>query len=261
MIRIDVSSFAKARSQLAAAGKQMAFATSLGINRLAQQFIRDVRPEMVDSFRQPTPFTLRSLRQFKLATKTSPTAVVDFKAQLGTGAGVGVTRTADKYLRYQVYGGERRLKAFERALVRIKAMPDGMFAVPGPGAQRDRYGNVKPSQIVAILSYFRAFQEDGQGWRMNSTAATRARMARGTRSRPGYRYFVGRPGGRANALGIYQDVRIAPGVRELLPIFWYVKTARYEPRLDLETTLRRTVRVHGQRIMEQAIRHAIKTAR
>lgn len=260
MIRIDIPAMGSVLAKVRAMEKQMAFATSLGLNRLAQQFIRDTKVEIADSFDNPTPWTRNSLRQERLATKDSLQTVVDFKAALGTGAGVGVTRTADKYLRWQVYGGERRLKAFERALVAIRAMPDGMFAVPGPGAQRDRYGNVKPSQIVAILSYFQAFQQDGQGWRMNSTAATRARMAKGGRTRMGYRYFVGRPGGRG-ALGIYQDVRVTSGVRELLPIFFFVRSARYEPRLDLESTLRRTVRLHGKRIMDQALAHALATAR
>ena len=261
MITIKVEGLGKLTSQLAAAGRQLPFATSLGLNRLAQQFMRDMRPEMRDSFRNPTPYTLNSLRQFGLATPQRLQAVVDFKGRGGTGAGVGITRDADKYLRYQVYGGQRRLKAFERALVGIGAMPGDMYAVPGPGAQRDAYGNVKAGQIVAILSYFRAFQEDGQGWRMNSTAATRAKKARGTRLRLGYRYFVGRPGGRANALGIYQDVRIGSGVRELLPVFFYVKTARYQPRLDLQTTLNRTVRQHGERIFRAAIKQALDTAR
>lgn len=262
MIRIDAAALVGLRPLLSAtAREQMPFAVSLAVNRLAQQFIRDARAEMRDSFSSPTAYTLNSLRQVTLATKARPVAEVDFKAAEGTGAGVGVTRTADKYLRYQAFGGQRRLKAFERALVRIGAMPDDHYAVPGPGAQFDRHGNVKPSQIVAILSYFRAFQEDGQGWRMNSTAATRARMARGGRLRLGYRYFVGRPGGRANALGIYQDVRIGPGVRELLPVFWYVRTARYEVRLDLPGTVSRTVRQHGSRIFNDALRSAIATAR
>lgn len=261
MIRIELQGFANAQQRLDAVARQLPFATALGLNRLAQQFMRDAKAEMRDSFRQPTPFTLNSLRQYGLATKDKPVAIVDFKAALGVGSGVGVTRTADKYLRWQVYGGERRLKGFERALVSRRLMPEGMFAVPGPGAQRDRYGNVKPSQIVAILSYFQAFQEDGMGWRMNSTEASRRRMAKGTRTRLGYRYFVGAPGGKAGALGIYQDVKIGPGVRELLPVFWYVKTARYEPRLDLDATLAGTVRRHRDRIMADALRQALATAR
>lgn len=261
MIKVQVDGLRSVIDKFGAAGRQLPFATSLALNRLAQQFIRDMRPEMRDSFNRPTPYTLNSLRQFGLATPQRLQAVVDFKNRGGTGAGVGVTRDADKYLRYQVHGGQRRLKSFERALVAIGAMPGDMYAVPGPGAQRDAYGNVKAGQIVAILSYFRAFQQDGQGWRMNSTAATRARMARGTRNRLGYRYFVGRPGGRAGALGIYQDVRIGPGVRELLPVFFYVKSARYEPRLDLKTTLQRTVRQHGTRIFQAAFKQALDTAR
>jgi hypothetical protein len=124
----------------------------------------------------------------------------------------------------------------------------------------DEYGNISRGQIVAILSYFRAFQEQGKGFKLNSTAASRARLARGTRTRLGYRYFAGRPGGRGQ-LGIYQDVRIAPGVRELLPVFIFVQWARYEPRLDIKLAAELAVKREAAPIFQAALAQALRTAR
>lgn len=255
MMRIQMDGLDKALKNVAGLDKQVRFAASLTLNKLAQGPVRSaLQHEMADSLDRPTPFTLRSITTTQLATRDNPSAVIDFKDVAG-GA-----RPAANYLRWQVQGGERRLKAFELALRSIGVLPGGYFAVPGRGAKYDAYGNVSRGQIVAILSYFRAFPEDGRGWKMNSTAATRAKMARGTRSRPGYRYFVGRPGGRG-LLGIYQDVRLARGTHELLPVFVFVQWARYEPRLDLQYAAQLAVDRNGQAIFRQSLAQALRTAR
>jgi hypothetical protein len=209
---------------------------------------------MRDSLDRPTPFTLNSLTVAKRATVADLSAVVDFK-QVGGGG-----RPASSYLRWQVEGGQRRLKGFELALRSIGVLPGGYFVTPGQGAKMDEYGNISRGQIVAILSYFRAFQEQGKGFKLNSTAASRARLARGTRTRLGYRYFAGRPGGRGQ-LGIYQDVRIAPGVRELLPVFIFVQWARYEPRLDIKLAAELAVKREAAPIFQAALAQALRTAR
>lgn len=236
-------------------GKQIAFAGALTLNKLAQGPVRDaLRLELRDSLDRPTPFTLRSIALTQLATRDNPVAVIDFKDVAGG------QRPAAQYLRWQVQGGERRLKAFELMLRSMGVLPGGYFAVPGSGAKFDAYGNVSRGQIVAILSYFRAFPEDGRGFKMNSTAATRARMAKGTRNRPGYRYFVGRPGGRGQ-LGIYQDVKLGRGTRTLLPIFIFAQWARYEPRLDLNYAAQLAVQRNFPATFRQSLAQAIRTAR
>lgn len=227
MTSIQITGLDKARRLLNGLDRQVRYAASLTVNTLARYPVKEALvAEMKDSLDRPTPFTLNSLSVVKPATVSDPSAVLDFKAS-GTG------RPAASYLRWQVQGGERRLKAFEVMLRSIGVLPGGYFAVPGRGAKFDAFGNIERGQITAILSYFRAFPEEGRGFKMNSTAATRKRMAKGTRSKLGYRYFVGRPGDGRGPLGIYQSVRIAAGVRELLPVFIFVQWARYEPRLDL----------------------------
>lgn len=254
-MKVQIEGIERAIKGVGALDKQIRFAASLTLNRLAQGPVRDaLRLEMTDSLDRPTPFTLRSIALVKAATRDDLSAVIDFKDVAGG------QRPAANYLRWQTQGGERRLKGFELALRSIGALPGGYFAVPGRGAKFDAYGNVSRGQIVAILSYFRAFPEDGRGWKMNSTGATRAKMAKGTRSRPGYRYFVGRPGGRG-LLGIYQDVKLGRGVRELLPVFIFVQWARYEPRLDLKFAAELAMKRNAPQLFRQSLAQALRTAR
>lgn len=255
MIRIDITGFKEASDKIKRLDKQVRYAAALTINTLAQHPVPEaLRHEMTDSLDKPTPFTLNSIKVVKRATRTDPSAEIDFKQVSGG------SRPASNYLRWQVQGGQRRLKAFEVMLRSMGVLPDGYLAVPGRGAKFDGYGNVSRGQIVAILSYFRAFPEDGRGYKMNATAATRAKMAKGTRSRPGYRYFVGRPGDRGQ-LGIYQDVRLAPGVRELLPVFIFVQWTRYEPRLDLRYAAELAVKREAGPTFAAALKVALSTAR
>lgn len=256
MIRVQMTGLDKALKSVGDLGKQVNYAAAVTLNRLAQGPVKaDLRREMQDSLDRPTPFTLNSIALVKAATREDPSAVIDFKDVAG-GA-----RPAADYLRWQVQGGQRRLKAFEVMLRGIGVLPGGYYVVPGRGAKFDAYGNVSRGQIVALLSYFRAFPEDGRGWKMNATAATRARMAKGTRTRPGYRYFVGRPGDGRGPLGIYQDVRLARGVRELLPVFIFVQWTRYEPRLDLSYAAQLSMNRNAPAVFRAALAQALRTAR
>jgi hypothetical protein len=254
-MKVTLEGLPQLQRKLASLTQQARYAASLTLNTLARYPVQDaVRHEMRDSLDRPTPFTLNSLTVAKRATVADLSAVVDFK-QVGGGG-----RPASSYLRWQVEGGQRRLKGFEVALRSIGVLPGGYFVTPGQGAKMDEYGNISRGQIVAILSYFRAFQEQGKGFKLNATAASRARLARGTRTRLGYRYFAGRPGGRGQ-LGIYQDVRIAPGVRELLPVFIFVQWARYEPRLDIKLAADLAVKREAAPIFQAALAQALRTAR
>lgn len=254
-MKVAFEGLAQVQRKLANLHKQANYAASLTLNTLARDPVpAAIRHEMTDSFKDPTPFTLNSLTVTKRATREDLSAEVGFKQVAGG------SRPASNYLRWQVTGGERRLKAFEVALRSIGVLPGGYFMTAGRGANIDEYGNVSRGQIVAILSYFRAFREQGRGFKMNSTPATRARIAKGTRSQLGYRYFVGRPGGRGQ-LGIYQDVRITRGVRELLPVFIFVQWARYEPRFDMREAARQAMRRDAGPIFQAALAQALRTAR
>lgn len=257
MISIQIDGLKDAITRLDRAGKQVRYAASRTLNRLAQEHvIPAIRHEMTDSLDKPTPFTLRSVRQWGLATRDRLETTVDFKDVAG-GA-----RPAASYLRWQVEGGQRRLKAFEVMLRSvIPALQEGYFLVPGAGAKLDAYGNVSRGQIVEILSYFRAFPEEGRGYKMNSTAATRARKAKSTRKRLGITYFVGRPGNGKLPLGIWVRTKVFGYGTAVKPVFLFVNAARYEPRLDLATTTRLAVERNASRLFADEYAKALATAR
>ncbi|MFN4114956.1 MAG: hypothetical protein ACK4F7_00460 [Inhella sp.] len=253
MIRIDVTGLDELLKTMGRADKQVRFAASRTLNQLAQLVIKDIRAEMQDSFDRPTPWTLRGFRQYGLATRDRLETTVDFKY---TG-----NRTPEQHLLVpQVYGGERRLKRFEYALRSAGVLPGGYFIVRGQGAAMDAYGNISRGQVQQILSWFRG-AELTAGRTANSTAATRARKMRGTKSRFGFRYFVGRPGDGRGPLGVYQVVRIAPGVTEMLPVLIFVRSTNYQRRLDLQAAAEYSVRRNLDATFQAALRQALATAR
>lgn len=255
-MKVQIEGIDRAVRSVSGLDKQVRFAASLTLNRLATGPVRDaLRREMTDSLDRPTPFTLRSIALVKAATREDLSAVIDFKDVAGG------QRPAANYLRWQAQGGERRLKGFERMLRSIGVLPGGYFIVPGQGAQLDAYGNVSRGLIVAILSYFRAFPEDGRGWKMNATDASRRRKAKSTKKRRGVSYFVGRPGDGRGPLGIWRRTQVFSYGTEIRPIFIFVQSARYEPRLDLNYAAELAIQRNAPQVFRQSLSQALRTAR
>ncbi|MGH7605425.1 MAG: hypothetical protein ACRENK_15695 [Gemmatimonadaceae bacterium] len=202
--------------------------------------------EMRDVFDRPTPYTLNSLYS-KGATKTNLEAVVWLKYDTSKGT------PADKYLLPQIRGGQRSLKRFELALRSVGALPSGYFAVPGSAADLDAYGNMKSSQIVQILSYFRAFPE--AGYRANITEKRKQKL-----NRQGIAYFVGSPGGGKSPLGIWKRVGLARG-SSIKPIIIFVKSVHYAVRFDFDYVGQQTVRLEFSGQFAQAMAEANASAR
>lgn len=215
--------------------RQLPFATSLAINRTAQKVREREQHEIRDVFDRPTPFIQNSIF-IKPSNKVNLTAKVGIK---DNGFGKGIP--AIKPLEAEIVGGERRLKRYEVALRSIGVLPDGYVTVPGDGAEIDAFGNMKAGQIRQLLSYFRANRDVGST--SNSTDATRAKLARGTKKRAGISYFVGKPGDAP--LGIWR--RTTPGAlftgpsKPLMPILIFVQSARYEAIYDFDFVARQTI--------------------
>lgn len=110
--------------------------------KAARDTVRAATPQYID---RPTPFTQRG-HFFSGANARRLSARVWFGRDDGVGAARG------KFLSPQIEGGGRGLKRFEKALQARGAMPQGHFAVPGPGAKLDAFGNMSPGQITQILS-------------------------------------------------------------------------------------------------------------
>ncbi len=126
--------------------RQIPFAASQANNPTAQVIKATHQQEMRSVFDRPTPFTINSL-QLTPSSKTRLLAKVWFK---------NPPRFADgskHYLEPQVYGSiGRPFKGAERLLQRNNWLPQGWYAIPGPSARMDSYGNMSRGQLVQILS-------------------------------------------------------------------------------------------------------------
>lgn len=230
--------------------KQVEFATAVALTRTAKRVEAAEVHEMTDVFNRPTPFTL-SGTFVRPATTSNLSAEVKLKDFAGKGT------PAATYLAAQLRGGTRGLKRFERALIAVGAMPPGFRAVPGAAAKLDSYGNMDRGQIVQILSYFRAFPE--AGYKANMTDKRRAALAKGSKTRQGFAYFVGRPGDRL-PLGIYQRVYFARGTA-IKPVLIFVASVAYEAIFDFDFVAKLTVDAAFDEEFRRAVVEAEATAR
>lgn len=196
---------------LYATRQQIALATAKALTFTAERVREAERQEMRNVFDRPTSFTINSL-YLRGATPARLEARVWFK-ELGSDW---------HYLMPQIYGGDRRLKQFEKYLQSSGWLPKGMMVVPGSRATLDSYGNINRGQLIQVLSALRALPQ--QGYLANRSARSALRKSK---SKKGLvNYFVGRPH-PGTPDGIWQ--RVGVGLR---PIFIFVPAARYRKRFD-----------------------------
>ena len=219
------------------------------VNDAGFEVRRAMQEEMRSVFDRPTDYILRS-PMLKMATVDKPMATIEPEYMGGKGV------DPKKILKAQNLGGKRRDKRSEVALRRAGILPRGYQTVipaePFPGSE-DRYGNLKGGFIVQLLSYFRAFGE--QGYRANMTDARRKalqlRGGAGVRKvgpNIGRRYILAygklRGGARWTAKG-ENDRRasnLAPGIwavvgssgADIRPVLMFVRAGNYQERLDME---------------------------
>lgn len=211
------------------------------LNTAAFGVRKAMQDEMRRQFDRPTPFIVNSVR-VKMASAAVLQATIEPVEQGGKSV------APQKILRAEVEGGPRRDKRSEVALRRVGILPSGYFTAiprsPYPGSSDGR-GNLKGSFLVTLLSYFEAFGE--QGYRANSTAATRARRAKVGRSENGFKtingvvFFVAY--GRRLRSGPTEH--LAPGIyaktgihgSNVRPVLMFVRGTNYTPRLSLKAIL------------------------
>jgi hypothetical protein len=154
-------------------------------------------------FDRPTRWTLGSI-------KVKPTKQLE--VEVGILDPEGYYKRAANYVGTQTTGGQRKMKAFERALQQYGLMPQGWYAVPGEGAKIDSYGNMSSGQIRQIMSWFDS-AERWAGSTQNMGAAGRAKKMKGTRSKFGFEYLVVLPDKQKNLKqpGIYQRFFLGHG--------------------------------------------------
>ena len=200
------------------------------------------RVEMQSVFDRPTPFTLNQTNRIVMATPASLTAETKIRDDQSTGVAPA------NYLGPSVFGGQRKVKRFERALQARGLMPPGWIAMPGNGAKLDAYGNMSRGQIVQILSALGA-AEQTSGYSANQTARSRK-----TNKKP-RDYFVSTPTlpsprgvkGRL-PYGVYQ--RLARG--RIVTILRFRDAHTYKARFDYMGVARRVFERDFERNMRKA---------
>ncbi|QRM19550.1 hypothetical protein GBK02_09120 [Dechloromonas sp. TW-R-39-2] len=167
------------------------------------------------------------------------TAVIDFD-KWGNKTNV----TVEKVLLAEIMGGQRKYKRHELALQRVGVLPAGMAIVPGPGAKRDQYGNMKSAQIVQIVSWFQGFEATA-GARQNMTDKTKMQIMKGRKvkgvKQRGFELFViDKQLGKLHP-GIYmrKDYDRSAGARVAhlshggaTALMYFVQLPKYRKRLD-----------------------------
>jgi hypothetical protein len=212
-------------------GQELKKATANALNDAAFEARKTVQQEM-DRFDRVTPYVRRSVFVTP-ATADKLQAVVEPRYMGGKGV------DPQNILRASIFGGQRKLKRSERAFAAAGLLPAGYVIVPGQACPLDQYGNIKGSFIVQLISYFKAFGEQGykanMGDKRKSKLANRGRTE-GYKAINGVVYFVS----RGKLLSGRGGTHLAPGIwaksgihgSNVKPIMMFVKQPTYQKRLD-----------------------------
>lgn len=241
MLSIRVDGLDELRRDLADfSQRRLNAAVATALTRTAVVVRRDVQAELQRTIDRPTPYTVRQLRYTpasadRLAASVgfNVAAIQDVFGKVIRFEDLGPDETpAGKYLQFQIRGGARRLKRFEKALGHAGILPAGHFTVPGQGARMDACGNVSVGQVIQVLSQLRVQLVSGTS--RNMSFESRKQIA--AQRKAGGRFFVMKPGGAVPA-GIYQ--REFNG-KNITPVFLFVRGANYRKRFDFYGVARRS---------------------
>lgn len=234
------------------APKQIEYAVMTTLNKAAYEASQAIKKEIGSVFDRPTSWVMGGVRYTK-ATRGRLLARVHFD-QWGNKQGV----TVGKVLAAQISGGTRRLKRHEKALSRVGVLPNGMAVVPGSAASIDAYGNMSSGQIVQVLSWFKAFGEQGYSANMRDGGRRLGRDNKRTGAR-GFAYFVLKARRGKLAPGIYKRYQTGFG-SAVKPIMSFVRMPSYRRRLDFHGVGLRAANAVIDRELTAAVARAIETA-
>lgn len=206
--------------------KNLPFAVMQACNATAVDIRENWKSTARRVFDRPTPLTVNAVL-YRKATKQTLAAEVYIRDEAHKGT------PPAKYLFPQVEGGSRGPKGMEKLLRSAGILPQGMFAVPGQGAQLDGYGNVKSGQVRQIISQLRA-GDQFLGSVSNETDDSRARRLRrqAKRGTRGGNFFALKQAHGRLRPGIYE--RIVTGFGSAVrSIFIFVRQPHYRVRYDI----------------------------
>lgn len=255
MINVE-SNLDEVRAALAGISNRLPTIMRNAINDTAFEVRKAEQDELRRALDRPTPWTIKTIYVTK-ATKERLSAVVG-PTDYFTRGGFSYNLTPwEAVISHNVYGGTRQHKAFERRLHAAGILPQGWFAVPGPGAKRNQYGNMSSGEIVQILTYVNAMSMYAGD---NTSRRNRMTNRRNAMDRRGEAYFAAIPG--------RQETRhLHPGIykrynrqRRIVPVLFFVSSVNYQRIVEWDRVGEQTVRsrypVHFDREFNLAVQRS-----
>lgn len=229
--------------------------------------VRKAEIAAMSVFDRPTPYTLRGVSVQK-ATKSQREGVVEVSHYRGQAGGV----PPGKVLEAEVWAGARKWKRSEVLWQKLGLLERGWYAVPGPAAKLDGYGNMERGQILHLLSWFRAYPAAEAGakkarGRTNITDEGRAKLKRGSPRRVGREYFAVKAGEQRGRMrpGIYAadspGRRFVGPTRRLRAVLYFVTRAQYRERYPFYQVAERETSARFPAYFDKRFAWAMQTAR
>lgn len=240
--RINIEEISRKLSDLGK--KQLPFATAKALTETAKLVRKGTLDVMRNRLDRPTPITMNSVF-IKSATKALLEARVWFKDSWSSGI------PADRYMQPSVFGGTRRHKRFEKALIARQIMKPSQYAVPAKSFLNP-YGNISGGLIKKMLSGLGA-AETTAGYKANATGSRRSRKKGNTD-----RFFVFH--GLDRSSGIWERQATAYG-EAIRPVFLFVDAPYYRVRIPFEKIAENIVKARLPQEFEAALAEALRTSR
>ena len=223
--------------------KQIPYAVRSAFNNTVYQVRKDLQEDIADVFDRPTPFIKNSIL-FEKVVKGSQLEDMSARVYIRGRSSKG---NPERALDAQITGGDRKLKASERAFRQAGILPSGHYIVPGPAIRLNKYGNITGQAMMKILSALQAQRDT----RQNS-----ARMGRTNNQKSSVRFFVVTKGGKP--IGIGQ--RTGRTFKGMLLLFISSKPS-YSKRFDFVGLAKQSAELHFPTKMHTSLRRALATAR
>lgn len=248
-LNVKMTGLQELRAELAGfSERRLRAAAATGLTRTAKRLSGEWQKEIDAKIDRPMAFTQKATR-IEPARADNLTAKVALKDVSRSG---GLTQ--QDYLQQHEYGGGRLVKKFERALIASGAMPQGYITVPGKGVDRNGYGNVPRSIIIAVISQLGQDLSPGYQRTISKDAAKRAK----SQARHGKRYFVMPVG---NPSGVNPGVYVRGSDRSMRMVFAFKQVVQYSRKLTLQSSAADKVQAIAAEEFDRAIGESLERLR